>query len=473
MPLVVLGSGRRRSLALTFSGVIWVWLAFGFKAPGSPAFSLFALLRAVPPYTMLRAPERFLSFVALASAGVAALGVRWLEVAGRRKRGYLLLAAVCQGILLWNATLLIWNDHAEANSRTMVVPPTEVSRDFHQARGNRWLAAYYPWMSRGTLSCFDDYDVAQSPELRGDLEHEEYLVDEAAGTVAERHWSPNRIELHVELTKAARVVVNQNWHPGWRSSVGRVTSAEGLLAVDVPEGSHDLTLSFLPRSALGGIGTALLGLVAAAIVWRRARRGDAVTLGRDWFLTAGLCLVPFSAALLSFLLVREPKRPPPPALTPSGEPMVVEAPPEGVPTFGARWVNGIVLEAAEIRLEPDAGGQSRLATLELDWRLEEKIPSGLGIFVHFETPPKEHFSVDHVLLSAVTQLDDAPLHKTIRDVSDPIVVSLGKSPATWKVYVGIWRARRDQWRIGMVPGDKNNAGDDRVLVGTFDVPAQE
>jgi hypothetical protein len=94
MPLVVLGSGRRRSLALTFSGVIWVWLAFGFKAPGSPAFSLFGLLRAVPPYTMLRAPERFLSFVALAAAGVAALGVRWLEVAGRKRHGYLLPAAV-------------------------------------------------------------------------------------------------------------------------------------------------------------------------------------------------------------------------------------------------------------------------------------------------------------------------------------------------------------------------------------------
>ncbi len=470
VPLIVLGSGRKRSLALTLSGLVWVWLALGFKAPGSPTTSLFALLRLVPPYTMLRAPERFLVFFALSAAVVAALGVRRLEVASRKSRMFLIPATLCLGLFLWNAVLLTLNDHYEARGRTMVVAPTTISREFHQARGNRWLAAYYPWMSRGTLSCFDDYDVAQSPALRGDLEQESYLDDPTAGTVVQRRWTPNRIDLHVELTKPGRVIVNQNWHPGWHSSMGEVVSRDGLLAVDVPEGTEDITLRFAPRSAIGGIGTALLGLGVAFVLWRRGGRDHAVMPGRDWVFTAGLCLLPFSAALLSFVFVHQPKRPPPPSLTPAGEAMVADAPPQGALPVGASWENGITLEAAEVRVEPSDGAQSVLATLELDWRIEKKLPSGLGVFVHFETTPKEHFGADHVLLSGIMQLDDAPLHMTIRDVSDPIVVSLGKTPATWKVYVGVWRARRDQARVPVVSPGVNGGADNRVQVGTFEVP---
>jgi hypothetical protein len=123
-----------------------------------------------------------------------------------------------------------------------------------------------------------------------------------------------------------------------------------------------------------------------------------------------------------------------------------------------------------MRIEPSDDGQSRLVTLELDWRLDRKLPAGLGVFVHFETIPKERFSADHVLLSGIMQLDDAPLHKTIRDVSDPIVVSPPKNGITWQLHIGIWRARRDQARIPVVSYGANGGDDNRVLIGTIDVP---
>ena len=56
-----------------------------------------------------------------------------------------------------------------------------------------------------------------------------------------------RIDLEVELSRPARVYVNQNWHPGWRSNVGEAVSDEGLLAVDLPAGTHEVSLRFLPR----------------------------------------------------------------------------------------------------------------------------------------------------------------------------------------------------------------------------------
>src|SRR6202041_695323 len=174
-------------------------------------------------------------------------------------------------------------------------------RDFHQARGNRWHAIDYTFLGRGSLSCFDDYNVAQSAALRGDLAQEEYLRDPDAGTVARLAWSPNRIDLHVDLTKPARVFVNQNWHPGWRSSSGTVVSDDGVLAVDLPAGSQDLTLRFLPRSAVGGIATVVLGLGAGAWLSGRESHGrDSVRLGRDFLATTALCLLPFAGTGLAF-----------------------------------------------------------------------------------------------------------------------------------------------------------------------------
>jgi hypothetical protein len=472
-PLILLGFWRKRALGLTFAGIVWVWLAFGFQAPPSPRASLFGLLRAVPPFTMLRAPERFLVLFALVTAGIAALGIRRLEVAARKRRGWLIATFLGLGLLVADSIMLSINDHAEIRTRTMVAPPTAMDRAFHQARGDRWLAAYYPAMSRGTLSCFDDYDVAQSPDLRGDLVEEEYLDDAAAGTVTERDWSPNRIDLDVQLTKGARVIVNQNWHPGWRANIGDVVSHNGLLAVDLPAGANPLTLRFLPRSAIGGIATSVLALLVAVVLWRQGRAHDAVTTGKDWLKTLGLSVAPFSAALLSFVLVGEPRRPPPPPLTPMGEPMLVDAPPEGTTPIGAEWDYGITLEAAEVHVKPSEDGRSRLATLELDWRIDRKLPPGLGVFVQFETRPDERFSADHVLLSSIMTMEEAPLHRTIRDVSVPIVVSPSKNLKTWNVYAGIWRARRDQARVAPLSVGKLGGNENRALVGSVEVPLKE
>src|SRR5260221_4409035 len=123
-------------------------------------------------------------------------------------------------------------------------------------------------MNRGSLSCFDDYQVPQSKRLRGDLAQEEYLLDTTAGHVERRAWSPDRIDLHVTLDRPTRLYVNQNWHPGWRASAGDVQQEDGLLVVDLPAGERDVTLRFLPRSALGGIAVSIAALVGAAFAWR-------------------------------------------------------------------------------------------------------------------------------------------------------------------------------------------------------------
>lgn len=463
-PLLLVGIFRKKSLPLAIGVGLWVWLALGYKVHTS----LFALLRGVPPYTMLRAPERFLVFVALAAAALIALGVRRFEAGARRKPGFLFAAVLCQLLLIGNTVLLIQNAHAEAHGRSMVPAPPVMARDFHQARGNRWIAAYYPFMSRGTLSCFDDYNVAQSPELRGDLEHEEYLADPDAGTLTETRWSPGRIDLHADLTRPSRVYVNQNWHPGWRSNVGAVVEDAGQLAIDLPQGTANVSIVFQPRSAVGGIGTLILGLVAVGLVWRRSEQGDSVKGGLDWMGTAAICASPFIITALSFILIPEPPRPPPALVTPSGEPMIVDAPPEGSLPVNARW-EGVTLQA--INLNVDSSGDGTTVLVELDWRVTRKLPPGLGVFIRFEKP-KDRFNADYVLLSDTLPIEDAPLGKTIRDVADVITLPKGKAEGTWNVYAGLWRARRDGVRLRVLGGAKGAVADNRVLVASFTVEAR-
>jgi hypothetical protein len=463
LPLLIWGVFRKRAIAPAIGAALFIWFAIGYYWGHA---SLFALLRTVPPYTMLRAPERFLVFVALAAATIAALGVRKLEAMGRRRSRYLAFAFACQGLLLLDTGVLVNLGWIRATARHMDPAPQTIDRDFRQTRGNRWIADYYPLMSRGSLTCFDDYDVAQTSALRADLPQEEYLKDADAGTVTRLHWSPNRIDLHVALTKPARVYVNQNWHPGWRASTGEVVADDGLLAVDLPAGSTDLTLRFWPRSAVAGMWTSALALIAAAIMLWRSRRADQVSPGWGRVGMIALAGAPLLVVPLSFALMHEPKRPPPPLVTPSGEPMIVDKPPEDTTPLGTHWENGIVLEAGHIEVIPPGEGHGTLAIVELDWRFDEPVPAGLGVFMQLDQE-KSHFSTDHVLLSGVLLPEAAPLHTTVRDISEPIAIPQPKGPVTWSVYAGIWRARRDMSRLRITEMGQATLSKGRVLVGTL------
>lgn len=452
LPLLVFGVTRRRAFPLVAAALLWTWFALGYSVTPS----IFAILRGVPPYTMLRAPERFLVLVALPAATIVALGIRRLEAMSRSRPFALGAVLLFHTALHADTALLGYAVHDREAARTVEASPDVVDRDFRQTRGNRWLASYFPAMSRGSLSCFDDHDIAQSTELRGDLPAEEYLREPDAGSVTRTAWSPTRIDLHVALAKAARVYVNQNWHPGWRASAGAVVSANGLLAVDLPAGSRDLALVFRPRSALGGMATSFLGLVA--LVWV-VRSGA----GTSWqsVLLAG---APLLAIPLSLVVLREP----PPAavqrLTPGGEPMILAALPRGSTSIGARWQGGIELVGAALKILPGDATHGERALVELDWRFGETVPAGLGVLVAIEggrTP----VWLDHERLSGGLLLEDAPSGAVVRDVWEPIALPDGEHP--FEVSVGVWRARRDSAPVKLEATGNATATADRVRIGAL------
>ncbi len=468
MPVFVLGGLRRKAMPLVGAGFVWLWLALGYDAKPS----LFAWLRLVPPYTMLRAPERSLALFGIVFVVVAALALRGLEAMGRRAPWALLLWLGCALLVAVDVAWLVKNDTLCAKERTMVETPPVVVRDFHQARGNRWLAGYYPYTSRGSLACFDDYNVAQSPDLRGDLDKEEYLKDEGAGTVERIAWSPNHVRLRVSLVRPARVYINQNWHPGWRSSDGVVVSEGGVLAVDLPAGKNDVELRFLPRSGVGGMATSLAALVVAGVALWRSRGGsrDTILPGRPFLKDLLLFASPFALSLLALVFVHQPRRPPPVLWTPVGEPVVADAPPEGAVPINATWAEGITLVAARVLTQPTRTATEKTATVELDWRIDKKPPKGLGVFLHVEGHPT-FIPLDYALLSGVLLFEDAPLHKILRDVSEPIRLPWNGKPMTYDVRAGLFLARRTGERLKSIRGPGAETQDDgRIFVGSFVAP---
>ena len=459
--------GAKRTVPLLCAAAFWLWLAAGYQ----PHPSIFGILRTVPPFTMLRYPERFLALFALTLAALAAIGVTQLERVMRSRPRFLYAVLAAATLLVLNASMQVNNDHVLANGRMLLPPPPVEFADFKQARGNRWLAAEYAPLGRGSLSCFDDYQVPQSKLLRGDLPSEEYVKDNQAGSVVRRAWSANHVELHTSLAHPARVYVNQNWHPGWRASVGTVGQEQGLLVVDMPAGEHDLTLRFRPTSAVGGGAASLVALaVLAWMVWR-ARRVDSVQGKVAWAALMGAAALPLLIGLGVRAWAGEPPPAPPELLAPSGDPIVASAPPESAQHLGAKLAGGIELEAASLRVDT-LSAEERTLTLELDWRLtaHPDAAAGLGVFVHVVPSSGDTINVDHALISTVLAFEDAPLGVTLRDVSIPITLPKTTEPRTWKVYTGLWMARRDGKRVKVENAGDATLDDGRVLVGTFETP---
>lgn len=453
--VALLGLWRRKILSAAIATGFWCWLALGYWAKPS----LYGLLRASRTFAMLRAPERFLIPVILLVALAAGWAVTQWAARQRARRfkfprlaGAVLVVALV-GLTL-NLAVLVNNFRIAAASRQLGYAPEEVRRPFHQSRGNRWAASIFGPMSRGSLSCWEAYAVPQSPRLQGDLQQEAYLADPGAGSVEELAWTPNRLSYRITLARPSRLLVNQNHHRGWKTDVGAVVNDRGLLGVELPAGQHEVTLRFLPRSAVGGLSVSLLALVAAVILWRT--KGLRSRL--DGLRAAGLVLVPL---LLGAGLAASSDEPPlvRELLTPEGEPVIAEAPPPQATRFDARFGGGVWLQAVALEARDD-----HTIRLELDWSTTPALQPGLGFFVHLEPERSKRIMADHATVSGVLLLEDAPVGKTLRDV---LIVEAPPSRRGefWNVWVGVWALRGDGARMPVLEHPGHQVESARLHVG--------
>jgi hypothetical protein len=207
------------------------------------------------------------------------------------------------------------------------------------------------------------------------------------------------------------------------------------------------------------VAAAALGFLA----WR-ARRAPRVNGLRDGLALALLALAPLVPAVAVAMAVPQQTFTQP-AQTPDGRPVVADDLDEGAVRIGARFTDGVVLEAATLS-NPDPKPGSDL-TLELDWRRGATLDDpGIGVFIHIEPSSGSSMNGDHVLLSGVLDLENAPPDRVLRDVL-PLYVPEDAKGKTWKVWVGLWRVRRGGSRVPLADGGHAMTNGDRVLAASY------
>ncbi len=475
LALIALGGSDRKSLRPLVIIIVFLWLAAGYAR--KPA--LFALLRELPVFSALRYPERFLWVAILYACEPAANALARIPRLGDGKKwrfgAHAVLTLAVAGTIV--AQISTFADVNKARELGAVV--VDRMQEFRQARGNRWLAAHYTGIGAGSLSCWETHPVTMSSLLRGDLVAEEYVADPQVGKARRIAWSPNEIVVHASMASAGRLLVNQNWHPGWRASVGTVVSQEGLLAVELPAGENDVTLSFRPRSALTGGVVTLVALVALVGIGWGTRRGRVPFRRGTVVRSAALVLAPWAVLGVFIATWDEPRYPPPAMRNANGSPAIVSGPAPDAKKIGAQFDLPIVVDGARV------SGPDPLKNLTIDvyFRRTGAMPRTTGVFVHVvrregqepipppqnekekKERPLEFLNADHQVVGGSFYLSESPEGYVIQD---SFGVHVGKAArGEYDVWLGFGHVSGRRGRARITEPGNTTVNDNRILLGSF------
>lgn len=259
---------RRARGALPLLGSAFVFLLFQLgNTPSMPWWILKQL--DLPIIRNLRVPSRFTIVVGMFAAVVIGTAVGYgldgVARAWKRRKPFRLFV----GLGLFAAgTFAVCNastvNRREWNQTFGTVPPDDTpSAEFHQQTGNASRMYAYPRANRGSIACFEESPLDISKALRGDLPADEYLSDPGAGSLRRIHWSPNRIELDVDVSRETFVVVNQNYERNWHVEGGSIASSNGLLSARIEAGRHRVVFSYFPHMFAWGLAISLVSMLAA------------------------------------------------------------------------------------------------------------------------------------------------------------------------------------------------------------------
>lgn len=470
-PLIALSLATlcaRRWLPLWASALLIFALALGHITPYAP----FTLLRRLPIYDTIRYPERFLSVFVLVAALLTAGGAGAILARLRLRWGRRTFAGAC---LLLSPLFALGFFYQARNAHEIVarvnLEPRPLPREapFRQSRGNRWLMSHFAAEGLGALACGEAYPLPMSPHLRGDLAHEEYLIAPDAtrpeqahawqhGTARRLRWSPNALEVEVETRRSARLAINQNYHPGWRSNLGRVESWDGLLSVVLPPGKHRVSLSFAPRSGLAGLSISLIALIAGALWVLRPPRAPAA---RALCVAAGPLLI-----LASLALWPEARWTHPAPRTPDGEPVLIDALPQDARRTHVLFDLPVVLEGVRLPAALPEGADE--LTIDLFFRRQGPLQPSLGIFVHLRKPGGGFLNADHSEISGQLYLPRMPLGALARDSFRVAVPPDARGEL--EVAAGLWNAFGNGERRVLLDAGGVEQHDNALILGRVSVP---
>jgi hypothetical protein len=236
--------GRPRAVAIAVLATSCLILSAGEFHPFSPASGL-AAVTSLGEWSRYTIAVVLFGALAIGAAGRHAVDC-WLTTPRRQHA----LTVVCA---IGVASLLFVNQRQFANAFSQ--PP---------------LAAGFTVLEPTTHSCTEPLQLMRGADAGRPL-----LWSEDNATISDIVFTPNRVQFAVVGGFApAKVYLNQNYAPGWRSNAGPVLldpASGGKMYVQLAAGqTGTFAFSFVPPALTSGVMLFVVALVASALAWNLA-----------------------------------------------------------------------------------------------------------------------------------------------------------------------------------------------------------
>jgi len=242
--------------------VFFALLVAGYQG----AYSPWPLIHFLPPYDSLRVNSRFAVFLTFYLALLAAFGLQrvtdWIGHLPRER-----LRTTGPWLIVLAITIDIFAVTLPINNRWRRDPIADdnepAQKDYLTAKHpyGRWYASF-PRMGIGTKHCYEAMNITVSNELWTGKKPQ-VRIKRTTGIVHDWGRTTSTAWADVTLRHEGRVVFNQNYAPGWRTSIGRIAQDEGRIAVDLKPGRHRIELDYLPPTLWPSIAISLSGVLIA------------------------------------------------------------------------------------------------------------------------------------------------------------------------------------------------------------------
>jgi len=227
---------------------------------GNVKFGLWKLLHMFPVFSSLRLPSRFNIMFLFCFA--VTTGFFLNELHKRIKKNCIMK------FIFYLFVFIILIDLGTVSypiiNNTFDIEPIKIQpeKEFYQTSVKYdYDNSEYPNFLKnvGNVDCYENLklDTAVIPKENDWYRGEAYLLHDN-GQASIDYFSPNRVIVNINLTDDDVLVLNQNYHKGWKSKTHDVIDTNGLFSTHVNSNETTVEFYYLPTSYVIGLITSML-----------------------------------------------------------------------------------------------------------------------------------------------------------------------------------------------------------------------
>lgn len=265
---------------LICSGLITFVIAMG----SGSLFNLWAILHRFPFYDSLTVPSRFmLGFIFYLSiiSGLTFFAFeQYVRQKSKQHKNYFF---IIPAIIVVLVAIDLYESNSSVFKNAFSIEPKQLSENIIFAQRYRQVLFYDDFIANSSIypiflsnaGIIDAYEVVHLDQGKvkalGETGYRgEFYLDQPDGEITQDYFSPNELKFTISLKKPNVLMINQNYHPGWKAEINsqkiETSETDGLISVLLPQGDYRLKVYYLPETFLIGLMFSLSFIVLSAVI---------------------------------------------------------------------------------------------------------------------------------------------------------------------------------------------------------------